>query len=133
MNKINLEQKFKAFTTKASLLRLAQSETTLDFIYINNNYILDVVRISKFKLMYTLFISKLFGSVIRETTELELRKALSSKNKSLSTSLWKRFPDEKMRIIKIQKYDKANSLLKYKLYILIENEGAYIGLETTIL
>jgi hypothetical protein len=38
-----------------------------------------------------------------------------------------------MRIVKLQKYNKANQLLKFRFIILIKNEGSYQGLEAFIL
>jgi hypothetical protein len=126
------EKKLKNFITRASALR--HTDNSLDYVDPKGKqHIMDFIYISKCRLKISLFFHNLFGYVVKDVDETQLQKMLTHKNLALTMSLRKRFPNEKMRIIKIQKYNRANQLLKFRFIILIESEYNYYGLEALIL
>ena len=127
------EEKLNSFIERASVLR--NTDNSLDFEDPKGKkHIMDYVSFGKYRLSIILFIHKLFGYTIKNVDETQLQKILTRRNLALSMSLKKRFPNTKMKILRFQKHNKLNQLLKFRFIILIQDENNnYQGLETTIL
>ena len=130
----NTEQQLLSFVNKAQVLRSTDSKTTLDYVDINNiKRPFSFVSISTLRLNAILYIFKVFGYVIKDTDRKDLYKVLTKRNQGVIMSLNQRFKSESMRIIKIQKFNKKNELTYYRLFILVDDEFGYKGLECNIL
>jgi len=128
------EQQLLSFVNKAKEYRHTDSTKSLDYKSEDGNHCpFEYISIAPLRLKLLLWVYKVFNYLIKEMNRDELFKTLTKRNRDVYMSLEKRFKNEEMKVIKVQKFTKENKLKKYTLMILINDNGTFKGLETIIL